>query len=512
MNYKKLGLFDATLLVSGSMIGSGIFIVTADMSRLLGNPYLVIFAWIVTGVITLMAALSFGELSSMMPTAGGQYNFISRIYGRVFGFVYGWTVFSVIQTGVIAAVAMAFAKYFGVFVPSWGTSSFIFQFNLTDTFTLKLSKAQLVAVSMIAFLTYINTRGVQEGKWIQRIFTLAKLIALFSLILGGVYLVFGGSINGVNSYFNHNFNGSFESANFIFNNKNSHLISEGHWSKLIGLPLLLAFSSAMVGSLFSSDAWQGITFMSNEIENPSKNIPKALFWGTTVVTLVYVLANLAYMALLPMKGIGDPVLGNQLNTVFQNGISHASDDRVGAAAESALMGVAKNESAGQFGMLFMAGLIMVSTFGCNNGLILAGSRLYKAMSDQGLFFKNASKLNKKNVPHNALWMQCIWASLLCFSGSYGDLLNYCTFASLLFYIVTVVGLLILRKREPNAERPYKVWGYPFVPILYVILAGMVAIGILWSQWNIALNGLFIVGLGYPIYFFFNRKSKLDTTN
>ena len=513
MNNKKIGLFDATLLVSGSMIGSGIFIVTADMSRLLGNAYLVIFAWILTGIITLMAALSFGELSSMMPTAGGQYNFISRIYGRVTGFVYGWSVFSVIQTGVIAAVAMAFAKYFGVFFPSWGPKSFVFNIYITHSFSLHLSKAQIVAVLLIVFLTYVNTRGVQESKWIQRIFTLAKLFALFSLILGGLMLIFGGSIDGVSNYFSHNFNGSLESSNFVFNDKDSHLISEGHWSKLIGLPLLLAFSSAMVGSLFSSDAWQGITFMSNEIENPSKNIPKALFWGTTIVTFVYVLANLAYMALLPMKGIDYPTLGSQLNQVFQNGISHATDDRVGAAAASALMGVAKNGSAGEMGMLFMAALIMVSTFGCNNGLILAGSRLYKAMADQGLFFKNASKINLRNAPHHALWMQCIWASLLCFSGSYGDLLNYCTFASLLFYIVTVIGLLILRRREPSADRPYKVWGYPVVPILYIVLAGMVAIGILWSQWNIALNGLLIVGLGYPIYFFFNRrKSKQEESH
>lgn len=507
MNHKKIGLFDATLLVSGSMIGSGIFIVASEMSRVLGNAYLVILAWILTGVITLMAALSFGELASMMPTAGGQYNFITRIYGRVFGFVYGWSVFSVIQTGVIAAVAMAFAKYFGVFVPSWSTTSYLFQFHVTDSFTFQLSKAQLIAVFMIAFLTYINTRGVQEGKWIQRIFTLAKLIALFSLIFVGLYLIFGGTINNVSNYFLQNFNGRFNAESFVFNDDHSHLISEGHWVSIIGLPLLLAFSSAMVGSLFSSDAWQGITFMSHEVENPSKNIPKALFYGTTIVTIVYVLANLAYMALLPMKGIVDPVSSQKLNQVFVNGISHATDDRVGAAAASAMMGVAQNESAGQLGMLFMAALIMVSTFGCNNGLILAGSRLYKAMSDQGLFFKSAAKLNHKNVPQNALWMQCIWACLLCFSGSYGDLLNYCTFASLLFYIVTVVGLLILRRREPNAERPYRVWGYPLIPILYVVLAGMVAIGILWSQWNIALNGLMIVGLGYPIYFFFNRNLK-----
>lgn len=507
MNTKKLGLFDATLLVSGSMIGSGIFIVTADMSRLLGNAYLVIFAWILTGVITLMAALSFGELASMMPSAGGQYNFITRIYGKVIGFIYGWSVFSVIQTGVIAAVAMAFAKYLGVFAPSFGADAYLIKFHITDTYTFLLSKAQLIAVLMIVLLTFINTLGIQEGKWIQRIFTLAKLLALFSLIIGGLYLIFFGDFGNVKSYFSHNFSQGLSAQNFIFNTKESHLVSEGHWAAIGGIGLMLAFSSAMVGSLFSSDAWQGITFMSNEIENPSKNIPKALFFGTSIVTIVYVLANFAYMALLPLKG-GDMALGhNNGSEVFVNGISHASNERVGAAAASAFMGVAQNQDAGTLGMYFMAALIMVSTFGCNNGLILAGSRLYKAMADQGLFFNSASKLNRKNVPQNALWMQCIWACLLCFSGSYGDLLNYCTFASLLFYIVTVIGLMILRKREPNAERPYKVWGYPYLPILYILLAGLVAIGILWSQWNIALNGLLIVGLGYPIYFLFNRKSK-----
>ena len=497
INSKKIGLFDATLLVSGSMIGSGIFIVTADMSRLLGNAYLVIFAWLLTGIITLMAALSFGELASMMPNSGGQYNFITRIYGKVTGFVYGWSVFSVIQTGVIAAVAMAFAKYLGVFAPSFGPDAFLLKIPITSAYTFLLSKAQLIAVFMIVVLTFINTLGIQESKWIQRIFTLAKLLALFSLILGGLY-----------HYFSDNFGHGFSAEKFVFNSKESHLVSEGHWTAIGGIGLMLAFSAAMVGSLFSSDAWQGITFMSNEIEKPSKNIPKALIFGTSLVTIVYVLANLAYMALLPLKGGIVSPDQNHGSEVFVNGISHASNERVGAAAASAFMGVSQNADAGTLGMYFMAALIMVSTFGCNNGLILAGSRLYKAMADQGLFFKKASSVNRKNVPQNALWMQCAWASILCLTGSYGDLLNYCTFASLLFYIITVVGLIILRKKEPDADRPYKVWGYPFVPITYIVLASIVAIGILWSQWDIAINGLIIVALGYPIYFLFNRKKNV----
>ena len=508
INSKKIGLFDATLLVSGSMIGSGIFIVTADMSRLLGNAYLVIFAWLLTGIITLMAALSFGELASMMPNSGGQYNFITRIYGKVTGFVYGWSVFSVIQTGVIAAVAMAFAKYLGVFAPSFGPDAFLLKIPITSAYTFLLSKAQLIAVFMIVVLTFINTLGIQESKWIQRIFTLAKLLALFSLILGGLYLIFFGDFGNVKNYFSDNFGHGFSAENFVFNSKESHLVSEGHWTAIGGIGLMLAFSAAMVGSLFSSDAWQGITFMSNEIEKPSKNIPKALIFGTSLVTIVYVLANLAYMALLPLKGGIVSPDQNHGSEVFVNGISHASNERVGAAAASAFMGVSQNADAGTLGMYFMAALIMVSTFGCNNGLILAGSRLYKAMADQGLFFKKASSVNRKNVPQNALWMQCAWASILCLTGSYGDLLNYCTFASLLFYIITVVGLIILRKKEPDADRPYKVWGYPFVPITYIVLASIVAIGILWSQWDIAINGLIIVALGYPIYFLFNRKKNV----
>jgi len=294
----------------------------------------------------------------------------------------------------------------------------------------------------------------------------------------------------------------------------------GNWEVLAGFGLLMAFSSAMVGSLFSSDAWQGITFMSNEIKNPIKNLPKALLFGTTLVTIVYVLANLAYLALLPLKGqdahYTKILTHSTQNVVVENGISHAVEDRVGAAAATALMGVSNktNESSldqserNKLGLLIMSALIMISTFGCNNGLILAGSRLYKAMADNGLFFKSASKENKRGVPANALWMQAVWASLLCLTGTYGDLLNYCTFASLLFYIITVIGLIKLRIDEPNADRPYKVWGYPYLPLLYILLGGCVAIGILISQFTIAVNGIIIVLTGIPIYYVINRKKAL----
>ena len=517
---RKLGLFDSTLLVSGSMIGSVIFLVTSDMTRQLGSGPLVLLAWLLTGVITLMAALSFGELASMMPNAGGQYNFVTRIYGKRMGFVYGWAVFSVIQTGVIAAVAMAFAKHLGIF--TWNHEKVVFSFELFGT-TFKLLAGQLIAIGSIFLLTLINSLGIQEGKWIQRIFTLAKLIALSALIMGGLYVLFGGSLNGVKNYFWENM--SSGASHFVspddLNPLKSNVETVGgaqlhevipQWQSLAGIGLLLAFASAMVGSLFSSDAWQGITFMSGEVENPSKTIPKALLYGTFIVTVVYCLANVAYMAVLPLKGLD---LTDAMATVGPNGlvdnlvlgISHADQDRVGVAASSVLMGSAQNAEAGLMGLIFMATLIIVSTFGCNNGLILAGSRLYKAMADHGLFFKSAAKLNRKNVPANALWMQAFWASALCLSGTYGDLLSYCTFASLLFYIITVAGVLILRKREPEAERPYKVWGYPYLSIIYLIIAGFVALGIIVSQFSIAITGIGIVALGWPIYSIFSRRNQ-----
>ena len=508
---KKLGLFDSTLLVSGSMIGSGIFLVTGDMTRQLGNGPLVLLAWVLTGVITLMAALSFGELAAMMPKAGGQYNFITRIYGKGMGFVYGWAVFSVIQTGVIAAVAMAFAKHLGIFV--WGHDKVIASW-ICCGHQFSLLSGQCMAITSILVLTAINGLGIQESKWVQRIFTLAKLLALGALILGGLYVLMGGSFNGAHNYFWANMSDGITASKFVPATPDSAGNSiepiKGAWESISGITLMLAFASAMVGSLFSSDAWQGITFMSAEVDKPSKTIPKALLYGTFIVTVVYCLANVAYMTLLPLKGLSwpDALAATGVDGWAENfnlGIAHADQDRVGVAASSVLMGSTNDELAGTMGLLFMAGLIMVSTFGCNNGLILAGSRLYKAMADEGLFFRKAAILNKRNVPANALWMQAFWASVLCLSGSYGDLLSYCTFASLLFYIITVAGVLILRNREPEAERPYKVWGYPYLPIAYLILAGFVALGILVSQFNIAMTGIGIVALGWPIYGFFKRS-------
>jgi len=463
MQQKKLGLFDSVLLVSGSMIGSGIFLVSADMTRNLGSAPWVMLAWILGGVITLLAALNFGELASMMPNSGGQFNFISRIYGRKMGFIYGWSVFTVIQTGVIAAVAMAFSKHVWLLYDYFYVTCSAHPNHTVGT--------SVVAIMSIIVLTGINMVGVQESKWVQRIFTLAKILALTALILGGFWVIYQSGGN--------------DSNRSIFNDFQPKILSKNNiWTNISGITLMLAFASAMVGSLFSSDAWQGITFMGSEIKNSYRTIPKALILGTLIVTLLYCFANLAYFSVLNM-----------------NEVANAESDRVGVAAMGKLM---SNHSFNLLPEILMAILILISTFGCNNGLILAGSRLYQSMAEKGLFFKSVVKLNKRGVPQNALIYQAIWAGVLCLSGTYGQLLSYCTFASLLFYIITVAGVIKLRMQEPNAERPYKVWFYPYSTYLYLILAGFVAIGILISQFTIAITGIAIVLLGWPIYRFFGR--------
>lgn len=477
---KKLGLLDATLIVSGSMIGSGIFLVTSEMSRTLGSAGYVLLAWLITGVVTLLAALSYGELAGMMPKAGGQYVYIQRAFGKITGFVYGWSVFTVIQTGVIAAVAVAFANYLGVFVPELGNGKEgeIWRFG-----SYSLTNAKIVAVLLVLFLTWLNTRGVEEGKWVQRIFTFAKLIALFGLIICGLY--FATKYN----FFSENWKNAWSAAQYVDGKDNMGSIGSG-WEAISGWAIVTGLGVAMVGSLFSSDAWNNVTFIAGEIDNPSRNIPKSLFLGTLIVTIIYLLANVAYMSLLPLQGSPVPTIEGQ-------GISHALYERVGAAAANMVMG--------SNGELLMAGLIMISTFGCNNGLILAGSRLYKAMADDGLFFKTASKLNKSGVPGNALWIQAAWASVLCLTGSYNQLLGYCTFASLLFYIITISGVFILRRKEPDTPRPYKAFGYPVLPALYIFLAGFIALDILVLKWGTALIGLGIVAAGIPVYYLFHHK-------
>jgi basic amino acid/polyamine antiporter, APA family len=466
---RSLNLLDTILLVSGSMIGSGIFIVTADMTRTLGSPFWVLMCWIISGVITLFAALSYGELAGMMPKAGGQFIYIKRAYGKLTAFVYGWTVFTVIQTGVIAAVAVAFAKFTGVFFPFFNESRLVFQLGY-----FSISSTQLLGVASIIFLTYLNTLGINNGKIIQRVFTSAKLIALLGLICVGFFT------SQTDSYWQQNITLPFHNL--------TAPTSEFNLSALLG-----ALGVALIGSLFSSDAWNNVTFIAGEVKNPQKNIPLGLLIGVLIVTVLYILANMAYFILLPALGSSEGV------TVLQRGIAYAENDRVGTAA---IYGVF-----GEVSVYLMALLIMISTFGCNNGLILSGARLFQSMAKEGLFFKAAAHQNKNAVPSNALWLQCFWASILCLSGSYGSLLNYCTFASLLFYIVTIGALFYLRIKEPNAERPYKALGYPVMPALYILLAGAICIDLLIFKSGDTFSGLLIMLMGVPLFFVFNKTKN-----
>lgn len=472
---RSLGLIDATSLVAGSMIGSGIFLVTAAMARDVGSAAWILIIWLVTGLLTMSAALSYGELAGMMPNAGGQYVYIQRAYGKLISFLYGWTVFTVIQTGVIAAVAVAFANYTAVFFPVLENKIF----TIGDSFIF--TNKQVLAMFSIILLTYINTRGVKNGKIIQLVFTSAKLIALFALIILGLYIGFHTDV------FSNNFTNMWNASKTVLNENGTLTIT-----KLSGIALLGAMGATIINSLFSSDAWNNVTFIAGEIKEPKKNIPRSLFLGTLIVTVIYILANLAYLALLPLHGTSD-------GSVTQHGIMFASQDRVGAAAASMIFG--------NIGVFAMAALIMVSTFGCNSGLILSGGRLFYAMAKDGLFFKKAGELNKFDVPSRALWFQCIWACILCISGRYSDLLTYSTFASLLFYILTIGGLFILRKREPDTERPYKAFGYPVIPILYIVVTAAICFTLLVYDTRNTGLGLFIVALGIPVYYLFLNKKE-----
>jgi APA family basic amino acid/polyamine antiporter len=470
---RSLGLIDATSLVAGSMIGSGIFIVTSAMARDIGSAAWLLIIWLVTGLITVAAALSYGELAGMMPNAGGQFVYIQRAYGRLVSFLYGWTVFSVIQTGVIAAIAVTFASYAAIFFPA--LDNILIQLG---NFTFTNSK--LLAILSIVLLTYINTQGVKSGKIVQLILTSAKLIALFALIILGIYVGLKTDV------LSNNFENMWDASRTVLNPDGTVTVT-----KLVGTALLGAAAATMINSLFSSDAWNNVTFIAGEIKEPKKNIPRSLFLGTLIVTIIYVLANVAYLALLPMQGTAGAA------TAFDSGIMFASNDRVGAAAAGMIMG--------NVSVFVMAALIMVSTFGANSGLILSGGRLFYAMAKDGLFFKQATELNKNQVPAKALWVQCVWACILALSGKFGDLLTYATFASLLFYILTIIGVFVLRKKEPNTERPYRAFGYPLVPALYIIVTTGICLTLLvYDTVNTGL-GLGIVVLGIPVYYLFMNK-------
>lgn len=474
---RSLGLVDATMIVAGSMIGSGIFIVSASMSRAVGSAGYLLLLWIITGIITVMAALSYGELAGMMPKAGGQFVYIQRAFGNLTAFLYGWTVFTVIQSGVIAAVAVAFANYTAIFFPEL-KSSIISLAGGAFIITWK----QILAIASILFLTYSNTLGIRNGKMIQLVFTSTKLLALFSLIVLGIAMAFKSNTLA------ENFKNAWDASTTTVNPDGTINISH-----LSGFALIGAMGSTIINSLFSADAWNNVTFIAGEIKEPKKNIPRSLFLGTIVVTLLYVLTNIAYLALLPLKG--DPLATEALG----QGIQFASNDRVAGSAATMIFG--------NFALFIMAGLIMISTFGCNNGLILAGARVYYAMAKEKLFLKKAGILNDNAVPSFALWTQCIWACALCLSGTYSDLVNYSTFASMIFYIVTITGLFVLRQKEPDADRPYKAFGYPIIPALYILSALAICIILIIYDGRNTSFGLICVFIGVPVYYLTQKKSS-----
>ncbi len=477
---QSLGLFDSTMLVVGSMIGSGIFIVSADIARNVGSPFYVLLTWLITGVITIVAALSYGELAAMMPKAGGQYVYLKEAYNPMVGFLYGWTLFMVIQTGTIAAVAVAFAKFTGVLVPALSEKNILLEISW-----FKLSAAQLLAIASLILLTFINFRGIKNGKIMQLSFTITKIVALAGLIIIGFIVATSKSFWALNFADMWSASTTVTDANGV---ATIHQIS--------GMAIVAAVGVAMVGSVFSSDAWNNVTFIAGEIKNPKRNIPLSLFWGVLIVTILYIVANLAYLCLLPLKGSPEGA------DVISRGIQFATSDRVGVAAAFRIFG----DSAA----IVMAVLIMISTFGCNNGLILSGARVYYAMANDGLFFKRVAKMNKFAVPGVALVFQCIWASILCLSGKYGDLLDYVVFAVLLFYILTILGIFLLRKKRPDAERPYKAFGYPVVPVLYIIFALAMCIDLLINKPNFTWPGLIIVVIGLPVYFLMKRGNEMNS--
>jgi APA family basic amino acid/polyamine antiporter len=442
---KKLSLTDCIMLIMGSMIGSGIFIVPAVMSSELQSPFMLIMAWVVTGIITIFAALNYGELAAQMPLAGGQYVYLKEAYGKLIGFLYGWTFFTVIQTGTIAAVAVAFSIYAGVFFPAINDTNQLFYIG-----TFSVSSKQVLAIGVVWFLTLSNFRGIKTGAYIQNTFTATKIMALLFMIGVGVYYI------------------------------STHEAVAVDWSlppNSFSLNYLGIFCGALVGSIFSSDAWNNVTFTGSEINRPKRNIPLSLTIGTGSVLLLYIFINYIYIYVIPF-----------------NNIQTVQDGRVGTLLLQTTLG--------SFGMLLMAALIMVSTFGCINGLTLSGARVYYAMAKDGLFFKRAATLNNKQVPQFALICQAVWTSLLTLTGSYSNLLDYVVIAVLIFYILTVAAIFVFRKRKKNqvTENEYQVPGYPFTPLLYLLMALIICVNLVIFKPTFTLTGILLVIAGVPVFY------------
>lgn len=460
---RSLGLLDATMIVVGSMIGSGIFIVSADITRSVGSAGWLILIWILTGVLTLIAAVSYGELSGMYPRAGGQYVYLKEAFSPLVGFLYGWAFFAVIQAGSIAAVGVAFSKFAAYIFPGLGEDHI-----LLDLGFLHVSAAQVTSIALIVLLSYINTLGVKEGKWIQTVFTLAKIIALAGLVIFGFWLAARSDIAHANW-----------ATGFTLGHREG-----GSILPYVGMAGLGAIAGSMVGSLFSSDSWNNVTFIAGEIRRPERNIGLSLFLGTLIVTAIYVATNLMY-----------------INVLSLHDIAHSENDRVGVTASLRIFGAS--------GTTVMAVLLMISTFGCDNGLILSGARVYYTMARDGVFFRGIGVLNRNAVPSRALWIQCVWASVLCLSGKYNELLDYVIFVVLIFYILTILGIFRLRKTKPEWPRPYRAFGYPVLPLLYVVLAGAICVLLFVYKPKFTWPGLGIVLLGIPIYYAITKNSHKD---
>lgn len=481
---RGLGLLDSTMIVAGSMIGSGIFIVSSDIGRQVGSAGWLLVVWLITGLLTLAASLSYGELAAMMPKAGGQYVYLREAFSPLWGFLFGWTLFLVIQTGTIAAVAVGFAKYIGVMVPTISESHYIIEpIKITSKYAFSLSYAQLVGVLMIVFLSWMNTLGLTLGKIVQNIFTIAKTGALAGLILLGLFI--GWNHTAVAANFSHM---------WAVQKPNLETVGQG-LTAATAFGLFVAICAAQTNSLFSADAWNNITFTAGEVKNPRRNIPLSLALGTFLVIGLYLLANVAYLVTLPLEAI-----------------QKAPADRVASATADVIFP--------GHGALIMAIAILVSTFGCNNGLILAGARIYYAMARDGLFFKSSGKLNRNRVPAWGLVIQCVWASLLVlprtingvdpktgattYGSLYNDLLTYVISAELIFYILTILGIFVLRRTRPNEPRPYKAFGYPIVPALYMLGAAVILVFLFLYQTAATWPGLIIAATGIPVYFLWRK--------
>jgi APA family basic amino acid/polyamine antiporter len=475
----ELGLLDGTMLVAGSMIGSGIFIVSADITRNVGSAGWLIAVWLITGFMTLTAALSYGELSAMFPKAGGQYVYLKESYNKLIVFLYGWSFFAVIQTGTIAAVGVAFSKFAAYLIPAVSEDHLLLPYNhylqpgeVKPTFSL--SVAQLVSIVLIFLLTFINTKGVKGGKMIQTTFTLTKLLSLFGLIIFG-FMAFKPEIwhaNWTNAWDMHKLDIGAATG------------KPGDYGPYAISAALGAIAIAMVGSIFSSDSWNNVTFIAGEMKNPKRDVALSLFFGTMIVTIIYIAANVVYTGVLSLHDIAT-----------------ADKDRVAVAASSVIFG--------KEGTIVIAVMIMISTFGCNNGLILAGSRVYYSMAKDGLFFKKTGTLNKNGVPEFGLWIQAVVASILCLSGRYGDLLDMISFVVVIFYVLTIFGIYILRAKRPDAERPYKAFGYPVLPAIYILMGLTFCTLLIIYKPEFTWPGLIIVLIGIPIYYITKAFSKQE---